>query len=237
VAAFGLSFGRVRLATVPPRIGGRTVGLLAEAELLTTAAVVSAAAAVAGQTAAVRPLVVRPLVVLPLPEHRLAIVCAALAGLGFVARGGTHVVRGVLDKAEALPPKEPPPTSVAVPAPTSLAPGGGAPATRPFRLNIPNATSAVTAAGNLVTPAGSPVDRAEYNRGRIIGAIERMVLVLLVAAGRYEALAFMLAAKGLIRSKALESRDFAEYFIIGTLTSALLALVLGLVLQRLFTAW
>ena len=42
----------------------------------------------------------------------------------------------------------------------------------------------------------------------------------------------MLGAKGLIRSKEFEDRNFAEYFLIGTLTSILLAEAAGLILQR-----
>ena len=36
---------------------------------------------------------------------------------------------------------------------------------------------------------------------------------------------FIIAAKGPIRSKDLESRDFAEYFLVGTLASTAVALV------------
>ncbi len=49
--------------------------------------------------------------------------------------------------------------------------------------------------------------------------------------GSYAALGFLLAAKGLIRIKELENRDFAEYFLIGTLSSVAVALVLGLLVQ------
>ncbi|MEX2177774.1 MAG: hypothetical protein WD801_03630 [Gemmatimonadaceae bacterium] len=71
------------------------------------------------------------------------------------------------------------------------------------------------------------VDEAEYNRGRLIGVIERLLLSWLVAGGSYAAMGFIIAAKGLIRSKDLESRDFAEYFLVGTLASTAVALVAG----------
>lgn len=74
---------------------------------------------------------------------------------------------------------------------------------------------------------GNAVDTAEYNRGRLIGVIERLLLAWLVAAGSYAAMGFVIAAKGLIRSKDLESRDFAEYFLVGTLASTAVALVAG----------
>jgi len=72
------------------------------------------------------------------------------------------------------------------------------------------------------------VDVAELNRGRLIGALERLLLLAVVIAGSYEALAFLMAAKGLIRSKDLEDRAWAEYFLVGSLASVLVALFAGL---------
>lgn len=77
-------------------------------------------------------------------------------------------------------------------------------------------------------------DRA-YSHGRIIGQVERIVVVLVVMAGNIPALAFFFAAKGLIRSKELESRPMADYFLLGSLTSFLLGLAGGLVLERAVT--
>jgi hypothetical protein len=64
------------------------------------------------------------------------------------------------------------------------------------------------------------LDLAELNRGRLIGNLERILLTIVVAAGSYAALGFLVAAKGLIRSEEFEKRDFTEYFLIGSLTSA-----------------
>jgi hypothetical protein len=75
------------------------------------------------------------------------------------------------------------------------------------------------------------VDIIEINRGRLIGNLERLVLTIVVAAGSYAALAFLVAAKGLIRSEDLRDRDFAEYFLIGSLASVLVALCAGLVMR------
>lgn len=77
------------------------------------------------------------------------------------------------------------------------------------------------------------MDLAEFNRGRIIGVLERFIVLLLMAVQAYQAIAFLMAAKGLIRSKDLESREFAEYFLIGTLASMGLALLCGIVVQLL----
>ncbi|HEX6909207.1 MAG TPA: hypothetical protein VF142_02380 [Longimicrobium sp.] len=76
----------------------------------------------------------------------------------------------------------------------------------------------------------------EFSRGRIIGILERFIVLLLMAVQAYQAIAFLMAAKGLIRSKDLESRDFAEYFLIGTLASTGLALLGGIAIQLLLNA-
>jgi hypothetical protein len=64
------------------------------------------------------------------------------------------------------------------------------------------------------------IDTAEYNRGRLIGDLERLLLIVSVAVQAYAAMAFI-----------IEDRNFAEYFLIGTLTSVVVALVLGLLVR------
>lgn len=64
---------------------------------------------------------------------------------------------------------------------------------------------------------------AEYNRGRVIGTLERIAVYVLVIHDQYEALGLVLAAKGLARFNNLDDRDFAEYFLIGTFLSVVLA--------------
>ncbi len=70
-------------------------------------------------------------------------------------------------------------------------------------------------------------------RGRTIGALERAITLTLVLLGQYGALGLIVAAKSVARFKALEDREFAEYFLIGTLASLLLALAGGLGLRAL----
>ena len=74
--------------------------------------------------------------------------------------------------------------------------------------------------------------REGYAHGRMIGQVERIIVVLVVMGGSLQALAFFFAAKGLIRSKELEERPRADYFLLGSLASFLVALVAGLILQR-----
>ncbi|OLB09222.1 MAG: hypothetical protein AUH06_00200 [Gemmatimonadetes bacterium 13_2_20CM_69_27] len=73
----------------------------------------------------------------------------------------------------------------------------------------------------------------EISRGRAIGALERALALTLVLLGQYAAVGWIIAAKSLARFKALEDREFAEYFLIGTLASFLLALLGGIGMQVL----
>jgi hypothetical protein len=81
-------------------------------------------------------------------------------------------------------------------------------------------------------PGQTGIDTKEYNRGRLIGNLERIVLTIVVAAGSYAALAFLVAAKGVVRSDEFDKdREFAEYFLIGSLASVLVALCAGMALR------
>jgi hypothetical protein len=105
----------------------------------------------------------------------------------------------------------------------------------PLRQESPASAGATVSAGSMQRE----VDVEELNRGRLIGNLERIVLTLVVAAGSYAALAFLVAAKGLVRSEEFEkSRDFTEYFLIGSLASVLVALCAGLALRyALLALW
>ncbi len=82
---------------------------------------------------------------------------------------------------------------------------------------------------------GSPnVGPDTLNRGYTIGIFERLILTIVVAFGSFDALAFLVAAKGLVRAKEFEGdhgRHFTEYFIAGTLLSVLLAICAGLAIR------
>ena len=82
-------------------------------------------------------------------------------------------------------------------------------------------TRAGLAAGSET--AAEAVLSREYNRGRVIGTLERIAVYVLVLQGQYDALGLVLAAKGLARFQNLDDREFAEYFLIGTFLSVVLA--------------
>ncbi|RDW21291.1 hypothetical protein CWR48_02435 [Oceanobacillus arenosus] len=70
-----------------------------------------------------------------------------------------------------------------------------------------------------------------YNRGRTIGYIERLLVLILTYYSAYPAIAFIITAKSIARFKQMEDRDFAEYFLLGTLLSMLFGISLGLVVR------
>ena len=117
---------------------------------------------------------------------QLAAILFVLTIIVFVLRGGTHIVRGLLEKGRILPAK------------------------RSDAINV---------------------DVEEYNRGRIIGNVERLILLTFVSIQAYPALAFLMAAKGLFRAKDLEKREFSEYFLVGTLVSSIVAIAAGLLVK------
>ncbi len=81
---------------------------------------------------------------------------------------------------------------------------------------------------------GIAVPHGELARGRLIGILERALVVTLVLVGEFGALGLIVAAKAVARFRGLEDRDFAEYFLIGTLASLLVAVVVGIALRAAF---
>jgi hypothetical protein len=73
-----------------------------------------------------------------------------------------------------------------------------------------------------------------YAMGRVIGNLERITLYLLVLLDQWGAIGFVVAAKSIARFKELDQKGFADYYLVGTLASVLVALVSGAVVERLF---
>ncbi len=144
----------------------------------------------------------------PLSDRRSAVILAMVSGTIFLVEGGTRIVRGILDASGASPKIKDDVVEEA--KPQSL--------------------------GETLRPVPFiPVDSKEYNRGRLIGDIERLLLLIVVIAGKDETLGLIIVAKGLIRSRQFKNRDLTEYVIIGTLISTLLAIAIGLILQYVST--
>lgn len=68
-------------------------------------------------------------------------------------------------------------------------------------------------------------DEDEYNRGKYIGILERTFIYFLIIFQQYAAIGILLGLKTFARFKELDKRDFAEYFLIGSMLSILTALL------------
>lgn len=80
-----------------------------------------------------------------------------------------------------------------------------------------------------VEPAAATADpRAGFKGGRLIGPLERVLVMILTLAAAYPILAAMLAAKGIVRfpeiSRDGETGARAEYFLVGSLVSWVIGL-------------
>ncbi|ART76532.1 hypothetical protein B4U37_11000 [Sutcliffiella horikoshii] len=74
----------------------------------------------------------------------------------------------------------------------------------------------------------------DLSRGKVIGYLERLLVVALILMGSFSAVGFIVAAKSLTRFKQMDDRDWAEYFLLGTLTSFLFAIIYGVLLKIVF---
>ena len=65
--------------------------------------------------------------------------------------------------------------------------------------------------------------------GEVIGILERLVTFVLVSVGGFAAVGFVVAAKAAVRYPQFKKREFAEYFLVGTLCSVGLAVLTALI--------
>ncbi len=77
----------------------------------------------------------------------------------------------------------------------------------------------------------SAKDPVEYERGKLIGILERTFIYFLILFREIGAIAIIIALKSLARFNKLDDRDFAEYFLIGSLLSILVATFPGIIVQ------
>jgi hypothetical protein len=75
-------------------------------------------------------------------------------------------------------------------------------------------------------------NKHDLSRGKLIGYIERLLVILLTYYGSYPAIAFIVTAKSIARFKQMDDRDWAEYFLLGTLTSMFLGILFGILLRE-----
>ena len=70
-----------------------------------------------------------------------------------------------------------------------------------------------------------------HNPGALIGKLERTLLLTLVLSHNFAGLAVVFAAKSVARFNNFTKKDFANYYIVGTLSSLLIAIVIGTLLN------
>ena len=73
----------------------------------------------------------------------------------------------------------------------------------------------------------------ELKAGNIIGKLERIIIAILLLNNQFGVIGFVLTAKSIARFKQMEDKNFAEKYLIGTLTSFLIVLVTVLILKGL----
>jgi hypothetical protein len=69
--------------------------------------------------------------------------------------------------------------------------------------------------------------------GRAIGIFERLLVLTLYLTGNVASITIVIAAKSLARFKNFDNKDFAEYYLIGTLASVMIAIIGGMILKVL----
>ena len=73
----------------------------------------------------------------------------------------------------------------------------------------------------------------ELKAGNIIGKLERIIIAILLLNNQFGLIGFVLTAKSIARFKQMEDKDFAEKYLIGTLTSFLIVLISVFILKGL----
>lgn len=73
--------------------------------------------------------------------------------------------------------------------------------------------------------------KSDRTRGVIIGYLERLLVIVLIINSAFSGIAFIVAAKSIARFKQMDDRDFAEYFLLGTLSSIFIGMVCGIVVK------
>jgi len=83
-------------------------------------------------------------------------------------------------------------------------------------------------------PSTEKQEMENSNKGRLIGILERATVLTLWLTASPTSIALVLTAKSIARFKEFENRDFAEYYLIGTLASVLFAITGGIILNGIY---
>ncbi len=103
-------------------------------------------------------------------------------------------------------------------------------------LLIVNVRAASLFIATLVRPPAARrpgTDASEARVGAVIGILERLLICALVVGGAVATIGLVIAAKTLARFKQLDDREFAEYYLLGTLASVTIAVSSSLLGQAI----
>lgn len=161
---------------------------------------------------------------------------AELAGPGAATRhGGTTAAPATPAATASTRGSSSPPGTAPATSPAAERPRGWSFRIGPFagRATIdpppPGAETAVVIGEQVSLPTPAQV-------GATIGIIERLLIVMFVLVGADAAIGFVVGAKTIARFKQLDDRDFAEYYLLGTLASVSIAIVTAVVARAALAA-
>ena len=86
---------------------------------------------------------------------------------------------------------------------------------------------------NIEDSENSENSKNSINAGKLIGELERIITSMLILCDQYNALGFVLTAKSIARFKKMEDQDFAEKYLVGTLTSLTISLLITIFIKSL----
>lgn len=84
---------------------------------------------------------------------------------------------------------------------------------------------------SIYKPADDSNEKEELKAGRFIGTVERIIMLIFLVIEQYSAIGLVLTAKSIARyDKISKEKDFAEYYLLGTLISTLIVIVVSFVI-------
>jgi hypothetical protein len=87
---------------------------------------------------------------------------------------------------------------------------------------------------NNLKIVGVSIKEETYNIGKLVGNMERLLVVILLSLGQYTAIGLVFTAKSITRyEKITKDKVFAEYYLLGTLFSMLATIIVFIALYNL----
>jgi hypothetical protein len=166
----------------------------------------------------------------PATFHRVVLTTVILVDLAIInIRGGMLFVATLVRPREVVIGETPAPAEAPAEPEEAVAAadersGGFTVRIGPF---VARAESTTAPAAARVAPSSMPASAARV--GATIGVLERLLILAFVLTNAPAAIGLVIAAKTLARFKQLDDRQFAEYYLLGTLASVSVAVGSGLV--------